>query len=420
MNVPREEVHATYYLETIGDPASSLRAFAGELSSGTFVDIPGESESLKEQHAASIIESHEVALASDQGYPTRFQNDSPRSAWTVTVAIPTANIGPNLPALVTTVAGNVFELGHLTGLRLIDVNLPSSYRMKFDTPRHGIAGSRQLMGVQDRPMFGSIIKPSVGLTPTATADLVYDLAMAGLDFIKDDELQANAPSAPFDERFRLVSAALDRAADVTGRRIPFAFNISDNWDQMRRHRDSVCAKSRDILMVTIESVGHAAVSMLSKDSPVPLHAHRAGWAVRDRAPGLGMSFRAYQKLWRLAGIDQLHVGGLDSKFYQRNSDVIDAIQDCWAPHSKTIDDTLLPVLSSGQTYRHVATTLDATVRTDFLMLAGGGILGHPNGPAAGVESFHLAYEDHQRGTDPDKRSGLKRALNHAPSGAESE
>jgi len=42
-------------------------------------------------------------------------------------------------------------------------------------------------------VIGTIIKPSIGLTPAQTAELVDSLCAAGIDFIKDDELIADPP-----------------------------------------------------------------------------------------------------------------------------------------------------------------------------------------------------------------------------------
>ncbi len=50
------------------------------------------------------------------------------------------------------------------------------------------------------PLIGTIVKPSVGLSPEETAELVRQLVDGGIDFIKDDELQADGPHCPFDER----------------------------------------------------------------------------------------------------------------------------------------------------------------------------------------------------------------------------
>ena len=58
-------------------------------------------------------------------------------------------------------------------------------------------------------MIGTIIKPNVGLSPAETAELVATLCDAGIDFIKDDELQSDGPYCPFDERVRAVMRAVN-------------------------------------------------------------------------------------------------------------------------------------------------------------------------------------------------------------------
>ncbi|WP_407068035.1 RuBisCO large subunit C-terminal-like domain-containing protein [Leptothrix discophora] len=112
---------------------------------------------------------------------------------------------------------------------------------QFPGPAFGIPGTRRLAGVHDRPVIGTIIKPSIGLTPAQTADLVDSLCAAGIDFIKDDELIADPPDAPFDERLRAVMPVLQRHADRLGRMPMYAINISGSVDEMLRRHDAVLA-----------------------------------------------------------------------------------------------------------------------------------------------------------------------------------
>ena len=77
-----------------------------------------------------------------------------------------------------------------------------SLRKAYPGPRFGVAGTRRLAGVEGRPLIGTIIKPSVGLGPEETAALVDELCRAGIDFIKDDELQSDGPACPFDDACR--------------------------------------------------------------------------------------------------------------------------------------------------------------------------------------------------------------------------
>ena len=52
----------------------------------------------------------------------------------------------------------------------------------------------------------------------------------------------------------------------------------------------------------------------------------------------------------------------------------------------------MPVLSSGQWGGLAHATYSAVGTTDLLVLAGGGIHGHPDGAAAGVASMREAWE----------------------------
>ncbi len=95
-------------------------------------------------------------------------------------------------------------------------------------------------------------------------------------------------------------------------------------------------------------------------------------------------------LWRLAGVDHMHVHGLQGKFAQPDQEVIDGAQDCLAPLTDGADDAVLPAFSSGQWAGTVPVTWQAVGSDDFLFMSGGGIMGHPDGPAAGVASIRQA------------------------------
>lgn len=52
----------------------------------------------------------------------------------------------------------------------------------------------------------------------------------------------------------------------------------------------------------------------------------------------------------------------------------------------------MPVFSSGQWAGQAPDTYAAIGSTDLLYLAGGGIMAHPDGPAAGVTSLREGWE----------------------------
>ena len=167
-------------------------------------------------------------------------------------------------------------------------------------------------------------------------------------------------------------------------------------------------------MVSANWVGFSGVEHLRRHSQLPIHGHRNGWGALTRHPGLGFSFRAYQKLWRLAGVDQLHVNGIRSKFCEADESVIESARACLAAWAGV--PALMPVSSSGQ-WAGQAPDLYAALKSDDVMhLAGGGIIGHPDGIAAGVASMREGWEAAKAGVSlqnyAEKRPALRRALAH--------
>ncbi|HEY0791381.1 MAG TPA: RuBisCO large subunit C-terminal-like domain-containing protein, partial [Chthoniobacterales bacterium] len=187
---------AKYLIETPLAVERAAEIIAGEQSSGTFVPLPGETAELKERARAQVLAINRLESVPQPSLPgVRRPREGPEryQRAEITIAFPVDNVGPNLPTLLSTVAGNLFELSEVSGLKLVDLELPPVFAERYPGPQFGIEGTRRLSGVIGRPLIGTIIKPSVGLTPDQTAALVRSLGEAGIDFIKDDELMANPP-----------------------------------------------------------------------------------------------------------------------------------------------------------------------------------------------------------------------------------
>src|SRR5690242_6062140 len=115
-----DRVVATYLIETPLPVEKAAAVLAGEQSSGTFVAVPGETEELKQRFAARVesIKSLEVvaqpALPGSHSGNGKFQRAEIVVSWSV------ENFGFNLPALVSTLQGNLYELSQFSGLKLLD------------------------------------------------------------------------------------------------------------------------------------------------------------------------------------------------------------------------------------------------------------------------------------------------------------
>lgn len=391
-------IHARYLIETPYPVEHAALVMAGEQSSGTFTRLATETDALRETHGAvvenietlDVVETPSLPMRNDltpQGH-SLFQRALVELSW------PLENTGPSLPNLVSTVAGNLFELKEFSALKLLDIDLPSAFADVYPGPQFGMSGTRQLTGITSGPLIGTIIKPSVGLSPTETADMVAQLVAGGIDFIKDDELQANGPHNPLRARVDAIMPIINAHAERTGKKVMYAFNISGDIDEMRAQHDYVVAAGGTCVMVAVNSIGLAGVAHLRRHCQVALHGHRAGWGMLSRSPHLGMAFTAYHKLWRLAGVDHIHVNGLRNKFSEEDVSVINSARDCQtAMFEAPVEGyQIMPVFSSGQSAAQVADTYQALGNSDLIYCCGGGIMAHPGGIAGGVASLRQAWQ----------------------------
>jgi len=391
-----ERIEADYLLETTLDPHFVAQTMAGEQSSGTFVFVPGETPELNAR-AAAIVTRVEIRDCY-RGEPSppvaagHAQGPGQVTRAMVSLSWPLATLGPSLPNLVATVAGNLFELKSVTGLRLLDIRLPGAFAAAYSGPKFGVEGTRRLAGVRGRPLVGTIVKPSVGFSAEETASLVKTLCEAGIDFIKDDELQSDGPNCPFDHRVEAVMRVINDEADRTGKKTMYAFNLTGDLDQMYRRHDTLLAQGATCLMASLNSVGLVGMIELCRFSQLPVHAHRNGWGYLSRHPMLGWSYVAWQKIWRLAGADHMHVNGLQNKFSEADESVIESARACLAPIFPDKPCVVIPVFSSGQTVCQAPGTYESVGSSDLIVTAGGGIMGHPNGPAAGVRAMREAWD----------------------------
>ncbi len=386
---------AEYVLETAWTLEKAAAVIAGEQSSGTFRPVPGETEELKARSAARVEALEDLGPITSPALPGAAAGPLRRAR--LVLSWPVANTGISLPNVLATVAGNLFELNCVAGLRLVDLRFPAEFVAGCPRPAFGIEGTRALSGVVGRPLIGTIIKPSIGLSAEETAAMVDMLCAAGIDFIKDDELQADGAVCPFEDRVRAVMPVIRAHAERSGKTVMYAFNLTGEVDEMRARHDLVLREGGTCVMASANSVGLTGLLALRRHAQLPIHLHRNGWGYLSRHPALGFDYAAWSKLWRLAGADHMHVNGLRNKFCEADESVIASARSLLAPLSEGAAATVMPVFASGQTALQAFDTWAALRRPDLIFAAGGGIMGHPDGPAAGVRSLRDAWDSAMAG-----------------------
>lgn len=390
-------IRITYRLETSGDIEALAIKIASDQSTGTFTELPGETAEVQARCAARVEQITPLSDSATPSFPDP-GGSGPYHRADVIIAYPIEAVGTDIAALMTITIGGVYAVRGMTGVRVMDIDLPDEWAC-HPGPQFGVSGSRRLMGVPEGPMIASIIKPSLGLLPDEAAKVIKLLCEAGVDFIKDDEKLMSPAYSPLEARVKAIMPVINEHEQKTGKKVMYAFGISSaDPDIMMRNHDTVLAHGGNAAVININSIGYGGLSFLRKRSSLCLHAHRNGWDILTRHPGLGMEFRAYQKIWRLLGVDQFQVNGIRAKYWEPDESFVRSFADVMTPIFSE-DDRALPVVCSGQWGGQAVETFERTGRTlDLMYLGGGGIHGHPMGAASGVSAIRQAWDAASSGT----------------------
>jgi ribulose-bisphosphate carboxylase large chain len=296
----------------------------------------------------------------------------------------------NMPNILSSVAGNVFGLKALKNLRLLDIEFPKNLLTSFKGPAFGIAGIRNLLKIPQRPLVGTIIKPKLGLETKDHAKVAYEAWFGGCDVVKDDENLSSQKFNPFAERLTQTLESRDKAQDETGERKVYMINITAETNTMLKRAQAVVDQGGEYVMVDILTCGWSALQTLREQNfKLVIHAHRAGHAAFTKNPKHGIAMKPIVTVARVIGVDQLHVGTVVGKMSETKTEVLENIDACKAEMGGL--KPVLPVASGGLHPRLVPALME-TFGNDFVIQAGGGIHGHPDGTVAGAKAMRQAVD----------------------------
>ena len=375
-----KDLIATYYFRTKDgvDASYAANAIREEQTTGTWTSLSTVNDKTAYVHDLDGSVEDLVELP-DGGYLTRicFPHEIFEKG--------------NIPQYLSVIAGNLFGLGKLEAVRLLDIDLPE--KLCGCGPKFGIEGVRKIVGteVSCRPHIGTIIKLKVGLNPKDTAQVAYEAALGGLDLIKDDETLTNQTFYPLFERLEAVMDALDRAKDETGKQVLYAVNVTTGGDRIVELAHKAVSAGANMLIVDVLTAGFSAIQALAEDPAinVPIHVHRTMHGALTRNPHHGIAMRPIAKLVRSAGGDQLHTGSVSGKMGSKAGEVLADNIEITKPLSYL--KPIFPVSSGGLHPGKVAAEI-SKLGTDIILQAGGGIHGHPDGTTAGTRAMLQAVE----------------------------
>lgn len=227
--------------------------------------------------------------------------------------------------------GTAYEMSKV---RLVDMELPQEVVEDFPGPKFDDEGVRRLMKKEnlDRPLVALLLKPNTGQPSEHYARFAKEAALAGVDYIKEDELQFNHPACPLEDRVKKIVAVLREAEQITGQRVMYSPNITaGSQRQMINNASRVIELGATAVMVNVMQVGLDSLRVLREaDLGVPIHIHRAGHDNYSRGD-VGIDLYVLTKAFRLGGADLIHTGPVFGNLYDPEGIIrnVRALVDDW-------------------------------------------------------------------------------------------
>ncbi|RNI15508.1 ribulose-bisphosphate carboxylase [Methanohalophilus sp. RSK] len=352
--------------------------------------------------------------------------------------------GGNVQNILTYIVGNVLGMKEISALKLLDVWFSPSMLEQYDGPGFTVDDMRSYLGVYDRPILGTIVKPKMGLTSAEYAEVCYDFWAGGGDFVKNDEPQANQDFCPYDKMVKHVKEAMDKAVKETGKKKVHSFNVSaPDFDTMIERcemiRNAGFEPGSYAFLIDGITAGWMAIQTIRRRYPdVFLHFHRAahGAFTRPENP-IGFSVLVLSKFARLAGASGIHTGtaGVGKMKGTPEEDVVAAhgiqylsshghfFEQSWAKIMETDKDAIelvnediahhlilekdswrgmkkcCPIVSGGLNPVRLKPFIDVMGNVDFITTMGSGVHAHPEGTRSGAKALIQACDAYLQGID---------------------
>ncbi|MDI9646338.1 MAG: type III ribulose-bisphosphate carboxylase [Archaeoglobales archaeon] len=367
-------------------------AVAAESSTGTWTSL------------ATWYNEKRVKELSGVAYEFNELEDS----YIVKIAYPVELFEPgNIAALIASIAGNVFGMRRVEGLRLEDVYFPKGFLKDFKGPNFG-KDVRKIFRITDRPIVGTVPKPKVGYTSEEVEKLCYELLSGGMDFIKDDENLASPSYCKFEERAKKIVKTIERVERETGERKVWLANVTADIKEMEKRIKLVSDYGNPYFMVDVVIAGWGCIRYLrelAEDYNLAIHGHRAMHAAITRNHSHGISMFVLAKLYRIVGIDQLHIGTagygkLEGKRWDvvqyarvlKDDEFVPEKDDVFHLRQRFYDIKAAMPVSSGGLHPGVLPGVIEALGKDLVLQIGGGVLGHPDGILCGAKAVRQALD----------------------------
>lgn len=365
-----------YYIATYDMSSSkNLKEAAWNLAIGQSVGNPNvrnewETDDLFENHSCIILGDEHSLEISKHGE--------------VVIAFPVVNTDwetDGISHLLCQLMGGHVDIDIITRCRLIKLDLPKTVTQHFLGPKFGLSGFRKFTGQYDKPLFGSIVKPKIGITPEVLLEMVKQMVDGGVDFIKEDEIMSNPACAPLERRVDLIANYMAKQS----RKVVICHTINADPHVIVDRVKRVYELGGNGVHINVFSGLGVYNSIRKIDLPLFLHFQKSGDKVfTDASHRFSIAWPVICQLATLMGVDTIQTGMIGGYSNDDPEELMTSMR-------VLREGNTTPVLSCGM-HAGLIDYVTGQVGIDYMANVGGAVHGHPGGTVAGARAMRQAVD----------------------------
>jgi ribulose-bisphosphate carboxylase large chain len=364
--------------EYLVESSTNLREAAWNIAIGQSVGNPNvrnewETDYLFENHSCMILGDETTLLNGTSGI--------------VKIAFPIINTDwdtDGISHLLCQLMGGHLDINIIQRCRLVRLHLPDSVTGSFLGPRFGLSGIRKFTNQYNKPLFGSIVKPKIGITPEVLLEMVKQMVDGGVDFIKEDEIMSNPLCAPLERRVDIIANYLSKQS----RKVVFCHTINCDPHVVMDRINSVYQNGGNGVHINVYSGLGVYNSIRKSNLPLFLHLQSSGAKIfTDVSHRFSISWPVICKLATLMGVDTIQTGMVGGYSNDDPDEILECLDILRAGNTA-------PALSCGM-HPGLIQKITNLVGFDYLANAGGAVHGHPGGTLSGALAMRQSIDGNE-------------------------
>lgn len=225
-----------------------------------------------------------------------------RNRFEVLIRFPAATVSSEVPQVFSVVFGNI---SLKRGIRVERIWPGPSLARALGGPRYGVEGLRDLCKADHRPLVASALKP-LGRPVETLARFAYQMALGGLDIVKDDHGLSDQKLCPFEKRVQACAEAVALGAAKSRKPCLYFPNVTGPSDEILPRALFAKACGASGLLISPLVTGLDCLRLLRDRVGLPIMAHPALSGAFFAHPAHGIAPSALLgTLMRMSGADMV-------------------------------------------------------------------------------------------------------------------